>query len=571
MVNSSVKVVIWTIWSIVFPVGLWYIYHNFPPTLAERNWHVAVFLFFMSIVASMPMIINGRPVFFLQWASLSVFLIFGLFVETMLVQIALVVVLLQTKVSKKGLYLFPLNSMMFLVVSVCSGFIYYGLGGKHAANILLDIQSLSLVILYPFLYFVLNTLLIFMISRFVYQNKEKFMTRDLVWEFIATVITYPAGIALYIMYEDIGLMALILIGIPFICLSIILRLYHSSESINYYLKKIAEIGHQLSQNLYAKEVVDFFTATLFDLLKVDVIFILEVTGNNELKMIARVEENKQMPLRTWRLKENEGICGNVLASKEMVIYHKKTDWQPINKGYTPISADMESVLCMPLVKNSQVIGTLLLGSKKKKAFAHVRLMILDLLCTQFAVAFENAKFFEKTKEHSERCALTKLYNYRFFDQILAEKFIELNKQQINNIGLIMLDIDYFKSVNDTYGHQAGNEILIEFSERLQNIIGENGIVARYDGEEFIVLLTNTDAKDAWNLAEFIRKSIEARSFTIKQNMHEKQKQVHITASLGLAIAPHDADEPLALIRHADRALYVGAKREGRNRVASYIR
>lgn len=89
----------------------------------------------------------------------------------------------------------------------------------------------------------------------------------------------------------------------------------------------------------------------------------------------------------------------------------------------------------------------------------------------------------------------------------------------------------------------------------------------------MILLENTEIEEAQELAEFLRKMIETRPFFIKQNIDEKQKelQVSITASLGLACAPEQADEAMALIRHADRALYVGAKRAGRNRVACYMK
>lgn len=234
---------------------------------------------------------------------------------------------------------------------------------------------------------------------------------------------------------------------------------------------------------------------------------------------------------------------------------------------------VQSVLCMPLNKNNKVIGVLLLGSRQKKAFANIKLMVLDLLCSQFAIALENAKYFEKTKENSERCALTKLYNYRYFEKILSEQFTKLNEKNLDNLALIMLDIDHFKAINDQYGHQAGNEILIGFAKRIQNLIGDHGLVARYGGEEFVILLSNIENKEAFDLAEFIRKRIASRPFVIKQNIDDRQqiKNVNITASLGLAYAPVDADEPLALIRHADRALYVGAKRAGRNRVAGYVK
>jgi diguanylate cyclase (GGDEF)-like protein len=137
--------------------------------------------------------------------------------------------------------------------------------------------------------------------------------------------------------------------------------------------------------------------------------------------------------------------------------------------------------------------------------------------------------------------------------------------------LILLDIDHFKAVNDTYGHQSGNEILCELADRLTKMVAGRGTVARFGGEEFVVLLPNMNKTDAYETAELIRQSIANWPFTLYQalNQENKQMQVRITASIGVATAPEDAEDALALVRHADRALYVGAKRAGRNRVAEY--
>ncbi|WP_312098066.1 sensor domain-containing diguanylate cyclase [Niallia sp.] len=571
MVQPREKKIIWTVWILLLSLGLWFSHNMYPPQISGNEWEILSFLLFMTVVASMPMIINGIPVFFLQWATLSVFLIFGLFIEIILVQIALLAVLYQAKLDKKTLFRLPMNSTMFFLVSFLSGIIYYSLGGKHGYDLAFDLKSFILISLYLVSYLLLNTLGIYLIDRFIYKRKQRFITKDLVWEIFTTIITYPVGIALYIMYQYVGLAALILIGVPFITLSLILKLYHSSQTANDYLRKTAEIGHQLSQNLYVNETVDFFIGKLYELFKVDFIFIHQVISNNQLEMISRVEQQEKLPVFSDRMQENEGISGKVLASKKISVFHSAQDWQKVNKGYMP--EGIQSVLCMPLIKNNKVIGVLLLGSKQKKAFANIKLMVLDLLCTQFAIALENAKYFEQTKEHSERCALTKLYNYRYFEKILSDRFIELNEKKLDNLALIMLDIDHFKSVNDQYGHQAGNEILKAFATRIQNLIGDHGVVARYGGEEFVILLTNIAKTEAFDLAEFIRKMIASRSFDIQQNIDDRQKikNVNITASLGIAYAPEDADESLALIRHADRALYVGAKRAGRNRVGSYVK
>lgn len=571
MVKPITKNLIWTIWLLLSPLGLWVTYRMYPPQIQGQEWEILGFLLFMVIVASMPMIINGYPVFFLQWASLSVFLIFGLFIETVLVQVALMAVLYQANIDKKSLFRIPMNSTMFILVSISSGNIYFALGGELKVDLFSSVQAFSLGIVYVLSYLIINTFIIFIIDRVVYGRKTPFFTKNLFWEILTTAISYPVGIALYVIYLDIGPLALILIGVPFISLSLILKLYHSSQTVNDYLKKITEIGHQLSQNLYVSETIEFFSKKLYELFKVDFIFIHQVNDRSELEMIARVEGQEELPVFENTLMSSEGICGRVLESKKALVFHSKQEWMEVNKGYMP--EDIQSVLCMPLIKNSKVIGVLLLGKKQKKAFANMKLMVLDLLCAQFAIALENAKYFEKTKENSEKCGLTKLYNYRYFEKYLTARFTELQNKEIKNLALIMLDIDHFKSINDIYGHQAGNEILTGFADRIQQLIGDHGLFARYGGEEFVILLTNTSIAEAYDLAEFIRKMIASKPFLIKQNMNDENQQtkVSITASLGLASAPDDADEPMALIRHADRALYVGAKRAGRNRVASYIK
>lgn len=128
-------------------------------------------------------------------------------------------------------------------------------------------------------------------------------------------------------------------------------------------------------------------------------------------------------------------------------------------------------------------------------------------------------------------------------------------------------------MNDTYGHQAGNEILISLAERLCKFVGERGTVARYGGEEFVILLPSMDKHACFAAAEGIRQSIANRPFIVEQSIGHpgKRQPVSITASIGYATAPEDAEGPLDLIRHADRAMYIGAKQAGRNRVAQYVK
>lgn len=136
-----------------------------------------------------------------------------------------------------------------------------------------------------------------------------------------------------------------------------------------------------------------------------------------------------------------------------------------------------------------------------------------------------------------------------------------------------MDIDKFKAVNDTYGHHSGNIILQDFANIVKQEIGSNGTVGRYGGEEFVVLLPNYSKLQAMNVAEQLRKKIEQTPFIVPLDLGEitRDEIIFITASIGVSSAPEDSDEGMSLLRNADRALYIGAKQAGRNRVAEYVK
>ncbi|MDZ5470795.1 sensor domain-containing diguanylate cyclase (plasmid) [Bacillus sp. 31A1R] len=564
---------IWISWLLVVPLGMWLIYHFFPPDFHNLSLDLVAFFLLMSFVSSMPMVINNTPIFLVQWVSLAVFLTFGLFIEMIFMQLMIIILLIRVRIPKEQLYRLPLNSLMFFLISVSSGLAFYAVGGTHGMNLVEEPKSILLVLVYAFVIYLSNQILLSIILYVIHKHKRYLLGKDFIWETATTILTLPVGMVLYILYLDVGLLAVLFIGVPFASLSIILNLYYSSDKINNYLQKATEIGHELAERLEEKEVMNLFIQKISTMLPVDFAYILDVVNEEELQLIRRVEKGEEKdPGNIKPLKKNEGISGLVWSTKKAALFTKKKEWKNIVEGYMPES--VESVLCVPIVRNNQVVGVLLLASSQKRAYEKSQLMIVDILCSSFAVAIENARHYEKTKEHSERCALTKLYNYRYFDNLLSEEFNKLEVGERNLLSLIILDIDHFKSVNDTYGHQSGNEILFELAGRLRALIGSKGTVARYGGEEFVVLLPEIDKYEALELAELVRRSIAEEPFTLAQHLDciaGDYVKVNITASIGVATAPEDADDSMALIRHADRALYVGAKRAGRNRVAEYIK
>ncbi|RDU36316.1 GGDEF domain-containing protein [Neobacillus piezotolerans] len=546
-------------------------YNVFPPPAGLNAIDVFGFLVLSAVVASMPMVINGIPIFMIQWVSVAVFLRYGVFIEMITVQLSILILLLKLRIPREGMFRLPLNSAMFFIVSFLSGAFYYYLGGTIVPDFKEGMGPFWLGLAYAAVYYVLNQLILILNQRVIYRSTEPFFGKDFVWETVTTVITLPLGFVLYMLHRDLGIMALLFIGGPFASISLILKMYDSTQHVNEYLQKAAEIGHQLAERVNVNEVTDLFLQKLTEMLPIDYAYVLEIQDNDDINLARRVEDGMVMPNTHMGLRKNQGISGTVWGTGKPVLFGSRIEWRHIVSANIPV--DAESILGIPMTKNGKIVGVVVLASRRKRAYEKSQLMIVDILCSHYAIAIENARHYEQTKEESERCSLTKLHNYRYFEKVLYREFEMLEKNLRERLALIILDIDHFKAVNDTYGHQSGNEVLKELASRIENIVGDSGSVARYGGEEFVILLPEVTSREAYNLAELIRESIANWPFILSQHLegNSHSLSIKITASFGIATAPEDADDPLALIRHADRALYVGAKRAGRNRVAAYVK
>ncbi len=529
------------------------------------------FLLLTIFLSIFPIVVNGTPILFIAGTSLVVFLYFGLLVEIIFSQIAILALLLKLKIGWRDLYRIPINSLMFLCISLVGGFVFYMLGGTHGAVDISSGQVLLSIFGYEVSKFMANHTMLYIIKRSVYSVKAPYISKDLIWEAQSKVFLLPIGLLLYILYVEIGLTSILIVGIPLICLSLILKLYYSSERINDYLQKTSDLGHELTGNLDGEEVLDLFIEKAEDILPADYVYILETVDDHRLQVIRSIEKGENRNLTFHPIIKHEGISGRVWAKKQSIIYHTKKDWKKLNECYLP--EDVESVISVPVIRHQNVIGVLIFASKQRHAFEKHQLTIVEILASYLGVATENAKHHAEARKKSERCALTNLFNYRYFEEQLDKEFSNMqNQNEVKSLSLILIDLDHFKTVNDTYGHQSGNEILVQLAVRLVNVIGDIGKVARYGGEEFVILLPDTDKQTTFKIAETIRQMIANRPFIVHDDLAGGRKlKVRITASIGFATAPEDADDSLALIRHADRAMYTGAKQAGRNKVAMYVK
>lgn len=152
-------------------------------------------------------------------------------------------------------------------------------------------------------------------------------------------------------------------------------------------------------------------------------------------------------------------------------------------------------------------------------------------------------------------------NRRYFDQKICEE-VALSKRYKLPLSIIMVDVDYFKNINDTYGHKVGDEVLKSIAVLILSVVRDTDIVARYGGEEVVIITPNSGKQEAELLAERLRRVIES---TIVTTISSTQEVVQVTASMGVCSMSHAITDKDALIEEADAALYI-AKNQGRNRV-----
>jgi len=226
--------------------------------------------------------------------------------------------------------------------------------------------------------------------------------------------------------------------------------------------------------------------------------------------------------------------------------------------------NIRNLLAIPLGQQDKPIGILMLLNKVHSSFFNKE--DEDLLMTygfQAALSIENANLHEHNKRLAITDGLTELYNHRELQNMLSSEVKRCIRYK-RFFSLLMIDIDHFKTFNDTYGHPMGDKVLREVSNTIRDSIREIDIPARYGGEEFVVILPETSYDHALIVAERIRGNIYEKSF----GKNLENEEFFITVSVGVSAFPEDGLNRDELISRVDQALYF-AKREGRNRVRRY--
>jgi diguanylate cyclase (GGDEF)-like protein len=249
-----------------------------------------------------------------------------------------------------------------------------------------------------------------------------------------------------------------------------------------------------------------------------------------------------------RISPGECLCGLALTTGEIIVSKdRRTD--PRHTADNPCIAP-HGRIAIPLKAAGRIVGILAIYAETGTELSERMIHLLATIGRQIGTAIDNARLYEETKNSSLHDALTGMPNRRLMEIQFAKAF-EAARRYGEDLSAIMLDIDLFKSYNDTLGHAEGDKLLVRLAGILMRDIRCTDYVFRYGGEEFLVILPRTNPRAAREVAERLRKTVEAETGS--------------TVSLGVASLDDSMPDKEELIREADAALY-RAKRHGRNRV-----
>ncbi len=235
----------------------------------------------------------------------------------------------------------------------------------------------------------------------------------------------------------------------------------------------------------------------------------------------------------------------------------------INPKSTAILEDEGKIGIFPLFCEGKIFGAIVAKSQNEKLNDKDTEYLIEI-SKQASTTVDRASSYMKILEHATLDALTGLNNrHQFHTRLHSE--VANAKRQKSSLCCIMTDIDFFKSVNDTYGHAVGDCVLKTVAKAIKKELREYDIPSRYGGEEFTILLPNTSLEEASVVAERLRSGIEKRAINIEEYSIENVSKISVTISVGVAQYNSKMKEPENLYQKADKALYT-AKESGRNRV-----
>ncbi len=336
------------------------------------------------------------------------------------------------------------------------------------------------------------------------------------------------------------------------------------------LKTVSEIGRRIIANQENAEVMYSVYLDLNRLMDAHVFGLcLYNKEKEEVEYRAFVEQGTLLQLENKSIHDPASLSVRCIRDHEEIHITKAIvdqDYTPRESGYP--DANPKSLHFLPLSMNDEIIGAMTVQSYEANAFSERQLEMLRLLALYISIAMSNILKSEqlqlqtrKLEQLAKTDPLTGLYNMRHMKLLLAQSMESYHKSK-NSFSILVIDLDHFKEINDSYGHSCGDFVLQALSEHFQKFVRSSDAIARWGGEEFLMLLGDTTLEDARLIGERLRLSID------ELEVSYNTIPVHVTATIGVATYSAKDWHVDELIERADKALYIG-KEAGRNQVVTF--
>ncbi len=330
------------------------------------------------------------------------------------------------------------------------------------------------------------------------------------------------------------------------------KLFSKMEQLIKNLEKVSTISALMNSHIQLEDLLSHFVKSIKENFPHYNTSIILYNQFNELEIKAYSGyTDKYIERVNEMLKMGEGIVGWVAEHKTPVhVKDTRSDPRFVGRLDVPMSE-----IAVPLEISSGMIGILDIESEGVNSLDENDFRIVTILASHLSVSIDNTFKYEETKRIANTDPLTNTYNYRFFIDKLKEE-LERSKKLSIPLSILMLDIDYFKEINDNYGHMVGDMVIKDLAQLLSKTVRKGDIVIRYGGDEFFIILPGTGKQFTHSIAEKINKLVKKTNFT---------NGIKITVSVGTVTYPDDGDSVETLLKWVDDALY-DAKRKGRDRI-----
>ncbi|MEW5899419.1 MAG: sensor domain-containing diguanylate cyclase [Bacillota bacterium] len=450
------------------------------------------------------------------------------------------------------------NAAQYVPALLAADHVYARLGGQRGAG--LGLADLVPLLAFIAVYFLVNHLQVYL---YLLPGRRRYpllaWADAFRWDALTYLFGTPFGVLMSLLYQQVGVAGSLLLFLPVLIVQFVLRLYVHVELANRELFALYQVAKKLNERLALEDILEIVLKEARRIVSYHSGVIYLWSEERGAYAAAAAAGAFAESLRRSAVPKGEGFLGQAMENRTPeIVFDARSD--PRLKKEPGLPQVYRSLLVIPLLSEKETLGALVIGDKRPLAFDEHHLHTLGIIGGQAAIAVMNALLVRRLEHSANTDALTGIYNHRYFcRQIEGEH--RRAKEAGRSLGLVMLDVDSFKSINDRYGHQAGDAVLCELARVIRDAVGEKGVVARYGGEEFVIALPGLDEEDCLDLAEQIRETVRGHYFPVDG----LPRQVRV--SLGVAVFPRHAQDVAGLIKKADRALYK-AKEAGKDRVVS---